>query len=425
MLSNSVQITHRYLEEIQVTSSVKEATYNTIAAMWKPNAAAVMTDAVGFSVLAVAKIVLMQQLAVIMSFWMLTIGLSGILVPVICSLLPVKREKIHIHETGEGGWLGQLNMAIASFSVGSGKVVIGTLAVAIVVVGGWQITRLKVGDPTPGSSILWPNQQYNLDTALMNEKFQASSDDFTLYFEGKTGSVYEPEVMKTFEEFSDYMLETLPDIYKSSDSIINYAAAVNFQFRDGDPLRYQIPSNLIEMTGVIGLLKSSLGQATLAMYIDPPMQRSKITIYFADHTSDNILRIRDAAYTFFQNRGLILKDGGFETQHGKFLLAGGAIGMEIALNEEMRRAHVKMDTLVLFAIFVMCSLAFRSVVAGFMLAIPLILSNLIAFTYMAFADVGLTTNTLPCSAVGVGVGVDFAIYLYSRCKGRIRHCSLL
>ena len=46
-----------------------------------PNAAAVATDAAGFLVLGVAKIVLMQQVAAIMTFWMLTIALSGILVP--------------------------------------------------------------------------------------------------------------------------------------------------------------------------------------------------------------------------------------------------------------------------------------------------------------------------------------------------------
>jgi predicted RND superfamily exporter protein len=81
----------------------------------------------------------------------------------------------------------------------------------------------------------------------------------------------------------------------------------------------------------------------------------------------------------------------------------------------MKRSHVSMDTLVLVTIFFMCSLAFRSGVAGMMLALPLVLSNLFAFSYMAAANIGLSPNTLPCSAVGVGVGVDFAIYLYSRC----------
>ena len=422
MLSNSVQITHRYLEELQITDNRKEAMCNTISAMWRPNATAVLTDAVGFSVLAVAKIILMQQLAVIMSFWMITIGLSGILVPVICSFVPVRREQIHIQEASESGWLGRMLMTVANFSVGSGKILVTLVAIGILGVGLWQITKLKVGDPTPGSPILWPDQQYNLDTALLNEKFEASSEDFTLYFEGKEkNAVYQPQVLQTFQAFADYFAESLPDIYKSSDSLINHIAAMNYQFREGDPLHYQKPTTLPSMTEIIGRLRKSYSPAALARYMDNfDMRRSQITLYFADHTSDNILRIRDIAHQFFKDRGMEKANGGYANEYGEFLLAGGSIGMEIALNDEMRRAHAKMDLLVLAAIFIMCSIAFRSAVAGVMLAVPLILSNLIAFAYMAIMHVGLTVNTLPCSAVGVGVGVDFAIYLYSRCIEEFR-----
>jgi predicted RND superfamily exporter protein len=144
------------------------------------------------------------------------------------------------------------------------------------------------------------------------------------------------------------------------------------------------------------------------MDVPTPAQRGQITLYFADHTSDNMLRVRKAAYDFF-------KENPMKTENGEFLLAGGGIGLEIALNEEMKNSHAQMDIAVLVTIFFMCSLAFRSFVAGAMLAVPLLLSNLMAFAYMAYANIGLSVNTLPCSAVGVGVGVDFAIYLYSRC----------
>ncbi len=417
MLSNSVQITHRYIEELKATGHVDQATGNTITAMWKPNAAAVMTDAAGFLVLGLAKIVLLQQLAVIMSFWMLTIGLSGILVPLICSMVPVdpKTLKTAPAQTKESHWLDRMILNTVNFSIGRGRPLIFIIIAAILAVGIWQIKHLEVGDPTPGSAILWPDQQYNTDTALLNEKFKASSDDFSLFFEGEKGAVYQPQVLKTLEDFSDYMLETLPDIYKSSDSILNLVRSVNYMFREGDPLRYQLPANLEEMTGLLGQLKSTIDPAVLALYMDKEMRRTQITLYFADHTSQNIIRIKKAAYDFFKNKGIALENGGFTTEHGTYFLAGGAIGMEIALNEEMRRSHAVMDALVLLAIFVMCSLTFRSMAAGLMLAVPLLFSNLIAFTYMTFANVGLTTNTLPCSAVGVGVGVDFAIYLYSRC----------
>jgi predicted RND superfamily exporter protein len=186
---------------------------------------------------------------------------------------------------------------------------------------------------------------------------------------------------------------------------------MNLIFREGDQLHYQLPRNKTELLGLLGRLSSKVGAGSAQRFMDvpEPAQRAQITLFFADHTSDNMLRVRKAAYDFFKNHPQ-------KTERGEFLLAGGRIGLEIALNEEMKSSHATMDIAVLVTIFFMCCLAFRSFLAGAMLAAPLILSNLMAFAYMAGTNIGLSTNTLPCSAVGVGVGVDFAIYLYSRCR---------
>lgn len=408
MLSNAVQITHRYIEEFRISGEKEDAAQKTMQAMMMPNAAAVATDAAGFLVLALAKIVLMMQLAIMMSFWMVTIVLEGVLVPIICSYLPLRRNTLKETTDDGQGWLSGLNSAVAHFSITSGKYVVGVVVVAIVVVGTWQTTHLKVGDPTPGSPILWPDHTYNQDQALMNEKFKASSENFVLYYEGATESVYDPIVLKTFENFAQHMAARLPDIYKSSSSIIDMGKMLNLTFHDGDQMWYQLPRNEEQLTGLLGYIRNTVGAAVLSRFIDRELERSQITLFFADHTSDNMLRIREAAADFFKDRPM-------KIEQGEFKLAGGRIGMEIGLNEEMKRSHAVMDTLVLVAIFIMCSLAFRSLVAGAMLTVPLILSNLIAFSYMAATNIGLSVNTLPCSAVGVGVGVDFAIYLYSRC----------
>jgi len=409
MLSNAVQITHRYIEEYQISGNKQEATYKTMQTMMMPNAAAVGTEVVGFLVVGLAKIVLMQQLAILMSFWMLTILLEGAIVPIICSYLPLRRETITRNNAKrEENRFGRFIMGVGKFSIGSGRYLVGVGAIVMTVGGAWETCHLKIGDATPGSPILWPKHTYNQDQALINEKFNVSSENFVLYYEGARESVYDPIVLKTFENFSQHMAERLPDIYKSSSSIIDMGKMLNLTLHDGDHLWYQLPRNEEQLTGLLGYIRNAVGLAVLSRYIDRELERAQISLFFADHTSDNMLRVRNAAYEFFENHPM-------KIDHGEFRLAGGRIGLEIGLNEEMKRSHEQIVVLVLVAIFICCSLAFRSLVAEMMLTVPLILSNLIAFSYMVMTNIGLSVNTLPCSAVGVGVGVDFAIYLYSRC----------
>ena len=415
-ISHSVQITHRYLEELNESGNDKiRACYETMRTMIMPNVAGVTTDAAGFLVLLFAKIVLMQQLAIIMSFWMMSIAFSAILTPIICSYIPLAiASEEWSKERTKMGWLDKTNMAAGRFSIGSGRYLVGLGVIVLVVICVWQASRLKIGDPTPGSPLLWPHHPYNQDQALINQTFDASSENLMLFYEGEKESVYDPIVLNTFEAFVKHMKERLPDIYKSSTSIINMVKMVNVTFHDGDKLWYQLPRNEPMLTGLMGYVKTNVGFTTTGRFVDEGMERAQITLFFSDHTSENLLRIRNAAFDFFKTHSM-------KIEKGDFRLAGGRIGLEIAVNEEMKRSHLIIDSMVLLTIFIMCMLCFRSIVAGLMLTLPLIIANLVAFAYMALMNIGLSINSLPVAAVGVGVGVDFAIYIYSRCMEEFPH----
>jgi uncharacterized protein len=412
MIGNSHQITYRYFEELHSSDGDRlHASYETMRTMFVPNFTAVTTDAAGFLVLILAKIVLMQQLALIMTFWMMTIILTGFMVPTICSVLPlrVSHEK-WAKEDAQVDWLAKVMMAMSGFAIGRGtRYVFSALFIGLVVFCGWETGKLKMGDPTPGSPVFYENHVYNKDQAIINKLFNASSENLVLYYEGSKESVYDPTVLTTFEAFSRHMQRKLPDIYKSSSSIINTVKMLSETFHDGDKIWSQLPRDPALSTSMIGYLRQNTDRGTLNRFVDDTMQRAQITIFFADHTSENLLRIRDAAYEFFKTHPMKL-------EKGEFLLAGGRIGMETAVNEEMKRTHGLIDLTVLCAIFILCTLSYKSIVAGLMLTLPLVFANSVAAAYMALKGIGLSINTLPVAAIGVGVGVDFAIYLYSRCQ---------
>lgn len=412
MIGNAHQITYRYFEELHSSGGDRlRASYETMRTMFIPNFAAVLTDTAGFLVLIIAKIVLMQHLAIIMTFWMMSIILTGFMVPAIGNLIPLKvASEKWAKDSCQVDFLAKLMMRITRFSIGSrGKYAVGTLIILLGILCFWKMTELKIGDPTPGSPLLWEEHTYNQDQKFVDQRFDASSENLALFYEGSPGSIYDPIVFKTFEQFSVHMAERLPDIYKSSSSIIDMCKMISLTFHDGDPIWYQLPHSQKAQTGMMGWVRKNVSLSTLRRFIDPELKRSQIILSFSDHTSENLLRIREAAYDFF-------KDHPMKIGKGEFKLAGGRIGLEIALNEEMLRTHAIIDITVLVAIFILCALSFRSITAGLMLMLPLVLANIVAGAYMAISNIGLSINTLPIAAIGVGVGVDFAIYLYSRCQ---------
>lgn len=411
MVSHSVQITHRYFEELSlVQGDAVQACYGAMRKTLVPNLAGVTTDAAGFMVLIFAKILLMMQIAVIMSFWMVCIGLCGILTPILCSLAPVTAglDKF-ARDRQKMGLLDKVCLASSRFSLGKGRNFVLIGCVAALIFCGWQTGKLSIGDPSPGSPLLFDSHPFNRDQDLINHMFDASSENFMLFYEGEKGSVYDPMVLNTFEAFDRHMKAELPDIYKTSGSLINMEKMVNVTFHDGDLLWYQTPRDEILMTALMGYIRENVSRSTLDRFVDAGLERAQITLFFADHTSRSLKRIKKTAEAFFDHHPMTI-------EKGRFMLAGGRIGLEMAVNDEMKRSHFTIDAMVFVTIFILCALFFRSMVAGLMLTFPLVLANLVAFAYMASAGIGLSINTLPVAAVGVGVGVDFAIYIYSRMK---------
>ncbi len=98
----------------------------------------------------------------------------------------------------------------------------------------------------------------------------------------------------------------------------------------------------------------------------------------------------------------------------QFLLCGGTIGVLAAINEEIEWSQVGTLLLIFVMVFILCASAFRSVWAGITLTVPLVIANLVAFIYMVFKEISLDVDTLPVFAIGVGVGVNYGIYIISR-----------
>ena len=97
-----------------------------------------------------------------------------------------------------------------------------------------------------------------------------------------------------------------------------------------------------------------------------------------------------------------------------FKLAGGLIGVLAAANEELLRNDLLMNVLGFGTIYFVLLFTYRSFAAGIYMLIPLLVANGIVNAYMGARNIGININTLPVVTVGVGFGIDYALYIVSR-----------
>jgi hypothetical protein len=141
------------------------------------------------------------------------------------------------------------------------------------------------------------------------------------------------------------------------------------------------------------------------------------------------LIVEDLKVIAKRGQGGVVKPGGLSgpkyqgtkswTRGVQFVMAGGAMGTLAAINDEVERSHVATISLIFFVIFVLHSVTYQSVSSGGIIFLQIATATMLSLAYMAIRGIGLNINTLPVQAVGVGIGVDYAIYIVDRIRQEV------
>ena len=108
------------------------------------------------------------------------------------------------------------------------------------------------------------------------------------------------------------------------------------------------------------------------------------------------------------------RESGQWADGASFALASGLMGVLGASNDEVEGSNNATLIASFTAIFLVIVLTYRSFAIGFLLCISLGTATLVSLAYMYLANIGFDVNTLPVQALGVGVGVDYGLYLMDR-----------
>jgi len=364
---------------------------------------ALLADAVGFGVLMVIDIPVIRELALTASLGVAVLIFTNLmLLPVLLSYVGVspvaaRRSLKDEREETQGRGLSALWRGLDRFT--ERRFASAAIAVAVLLggVGFVYSENLKVGDLDAGAPELRPDSRYNRDNAYITAHYAISSDVFAVMV--KTP----PDQCRSFETLTEtdrmsWSLSQVPGVQRVTslaDTIRAYTAG-GFE---GNPKWMTISDNQ-------GLIDAQVSNALSwnSEFINGQCSLLPVMAYLADHKSETLDRVVKAASVFA---------AGNDTADRKFLLAAGSAGVDAATNIVVREANRTMLLYVYGAVILLCAITFRSWRAVVVAVLPLVLTSILAEALMVRLGIGVKVATLPVVALGVGIGVDYALYLLS------------
>ncbi|WP_199236608.1 RND family transporter [Ramlibacter sp. WS9] len=371
---------------------------------------ALLTNVVGFMVLIIIDIPVIRALAV-----MTSVGVTGliftklVLIPVLLSytgVSPSAAKRSLQDETGGAGHGAHRGMGRGMGRVWSALelltqrrwALIAIIASAVLSAGALSLrTGLKIGDLDEGAPELRADSRYNLDNAYISRHYGLSSDQFAVIVKIPKGQCERYEGLVDADRLG-WELEHVPGV-KAVTSFADQTRRVVAATSEG-----------YYKWNTIARDAKTLGYAAGRVIQDNPDSMSPncsvftVTAYLADHRADTLARTLKVVEDFgaTHNRPEVM-----------FLPAAGSAGVEAVTNIVVQESFYIMHAVLYVAVILLCFITFRSWRAVVVAIVPLAITSILCEAIMVVMGIGVKVATLPVIALGVGVGVDYALYLLS------------
>ncbi|MCR2745055.1 efflux RND transporter permease subunit [Limnobacter parvus] len=358
---------------------------------------ALLSDGFGFATLMVIDIPVIRDLAIAASVGVAVIILTNlVLLPLIMSYTGVDEKAVKVLQESESG-SNKLWHFLAGFA--QAKMAKGALAVglALLAVGLWGNANVQIGDLDKGAPELRADSRYNLDNAYVTDNYSTSTDVFVVMVETTLDGCIKYNTLAAVDLFQ-WTIEQVPGV-QSSISLADRSKFVISAYSEGDIKWNALNRNQFVLNGTISGMNLSDGLFSSDCSFMP------IIVFLEDHKADTLKRVVAAAEDFIAKN---------DTGDAVFKLAAGNAGIEAATNEVVERAQVEMLIWVYAVVAILVWLAFRSVRTVICIIAPLALTSLLCSALMVVLGIGVKVATLPVIALGVGIGVDYGIYIYGK-----------
>ncbi|HMM56414.1 MAG TPA: MMPL family transporter [Rudaea sp.] len=293
-------------------------------------------------------------------------------------------------------------------------------------------SHVMIGDAQKGVAELRPDSRYNRDSALISDKFALGVDILNVIAEAAPNACTTSyPVMETIDRFAWHM-RNVPGVAQVI-TLPMAAKIVNAGWNEGNIRWRELPRDND------ALRQDTQGFETDTGLLNEDCSAMPVMMFLTDHRATTIDRVIDSVKEFraandaFAGPGVNLRKqlstqfNDAQAQGKTFVsdkvnlrLATGNVGVMAAINDEVRAVDHTMMYLLYAAVFVMCLLSFRNPFAALCIVLPLVLVTELGHSLMVEMSIGKKVNTLTVLALGVGIGVDYAIYIFARMREAMR-----
>jgi uncharacterized protein len=401
----AIGVSHGAQKMNGIMQDIGRGTHRLIAArytfrrLFMAGATALLADVVGFAVLSVIDIPVIRELALIAS-----VGV-GVLIFTNLALLPILLSYTGVSASAARRSLAQTGdeedhekhpfwQFLDLFTRRGPATLVLVIALALGI-GGYRVgQQVRIGDLDSGAPELRADSRYNQDNRFMVANYQAGADVFVVFGVTDKGACANYDNLLMVDRLQ-WQLRQLPvvDGTRSFAGMVRQAAA---GFNEGNFKWYDLVANQYLINGSAARAPRELFNATCDLL--------PIYLYLTDHKADTLETVVNTIETFKKNN---------PSTGIRFELSGGNAGIEAATNQVVKVANGKILYGVYIAVTLLSIIAFRSLPAVICAMVPLVLTSILVEALMVFLGIGIKVSTLPVIALGVGIGIDYALYILS------------
>ncbi len=398
-VSHGVQVVNAAAAAFCDGAAPEEAARVAFRRILVPGTAALASDGIGFLTILLIDVQVIRELAVTASLGVAAILFTNLLLlPVLISYFPPGRNyqrRVRAAAAAKQP-IWRLLARLATWPA-AGVVVLVALIIAGVGLSGAR--GLAVGDLHDGVPELRPDGRYNRDSAIITERFAVGLDVLTVIVETEPDACVDFALLDRVDDFAFRMAQVAG--VQSTLSLPQTARRLSAGYNEGHPgwgvllrTRAALALSVAPVATGTGLLNGDCSVMPVLIFTD-------------NHRAETIDGVVAAVREYAAEH---------ETQALRFRLATGNLGVMGATNDLVRDTRVGMLLWVYGAVIALCLLTFRSLRGTLCVVLPLALVSTLTYALMAQLEIGLKLSTLPIAALGVGIGVDYGIYVFNHMK---------